>query len=505
MSEKQLVQFLVTCVNEHWTRRSVPLEDRFLRTHSRLLLRFLAKSFHLRYSIWVLVISVCALCSLAAQETRFRNNKVIAPTPPMGWNSWDSYGLRINEQQFRDNVEVLATKLKPSGYTYAVIDEGWYMVNPEDRPKPEVLKYEFDENGRFIPVPARFPSAMQDGKNIGFEQIGNWVHSQGLKFGIHIIRGIPRESVARNAPIEGSNFRAQDAADQNDPCPWDPTSWGIKDNEAGQAWYDSLLRQYAKWGVDFVKVDCIAHQPYRPTEIRQISLAIEHSGRDMVLSLSPGPTSVEHHAEVAELAQMWRISNDIWDIWDSGNRDYPIGIKNQFENAARWAQYAQPGNWPDADMLPVGELSPLPDVGPRPRHTRLTPDEQHTQLSLWAIARSPLIAGANLTLLDNETLRLLTNPDILKIDQTAVAARQALRGGDLVVWTADLPGNRHALAVFNLGEKPITVERDLASFGLPAGQYKVKNAWTGDQLPVTSRVTATLAPHASTVLMLDQK
>jgi len=156
-------------------------------------------------------------------------------------------------------------------------------------------------------------------------------------------------------------------------------------------------------------------------------------------------------------------------------------------------------------MLPVGELSPFPDVGPRPRYTRLTPDEQHTQLSLWAMARSPLIAGANLTLLDNETLRLLTNPDILKIDQTAVAARQALRGGDLVVWTADLPGNRHALAVFNLGEKPITVERDLASFGLPAGQYKVKNAWTGDRLPVTSRVTATLAPHASTVLMLDQK
>jgi hypothetical protein len=309
----------------------------------------------------------------------------------------------------------------------------------------------------------------------------------------------------RNAPIEGSNFKAQDAANQSDPCPWDPTSWGIKDNEAGQAWYDSLLRQYAGWGVDFLKVDCIADHPYKPSEIRQIALAIQHSGRDIVLSLSPGPTSVEHHAEVAELAQMWRISNDIWDIWDSGTRDYPIGIKNQFENAARWAQYSRPGNWPDADMLPVGELSPFPDVGPRPRHTRLTPDEQQTQLSLWTMARSPLIVGANLTLLDDQTLRLLTNADLLSIDQTATASRQVLRDGDLVVWTADLPGNRYAVAVFNLGEKPITVDRELASLGLREGQYIAKNAWTGKRLRVSSRLDATLEPHASTVLILNSK
>lgn len=459
---------------------------------------------------WIkaMLIVGCILCSLGTmtgQETRSAKKKVIAPTPPMGWNSWDSYGLRINEHQFRDNAEVLATKLKPSGYSYAVIDEGWYMVNPEDRPKPELLKYAFDENGRFIPVPERFPSSLQNGKNTGFKQLGEWVHAQGLKFGIHIIRGIPRESVARNSPIEGSSFKAQDAANQNDPCPWDPTSWGIKDNEAGQAWYDSLLRQYAGWGVDFLKVDCIADHPYKPAEIRQIALAIQHSDRDIVLSLSPGPTSVEHHAEVAELAQMWRISNDIWDIWDSGTRDYPIGIKNQFENAARWAQYSRPGNWPDADMLPVGELSPFPDVGPRPRHTRLTPSEQQTQLSLWTMARSPLIVGANLTLLDEQTLRLLTNADLLSIDQTATASRQVLHDGDLVVWTADLPGNRYAVAAFNLGENPITVDRTLASLGLREGRYNAKNAWTGKRLRMSSRLTEALQAHASTVLILNSK
>ena len=445
---------------------------------------------------------LCLQGLLLGQETNTMSN-MLAQTPPMGWNSWDSYGLRINEQQFRENIDALATKLKPSGYIYAVIDEGWYMVNPERRPTPDLLKYAVDENGRFIPVTVRFPSALRNGRNAGFQDLAKSVHAKGLKFGVHIVRGIPRESVLRNLPIEGSAFKAQDAADQNDACPWDPTSWGIKDTAAGQAWYDSLLRQYATWGVDFLKVDCIADHPYKASEIRQIKLAIQRSGRDILLSLSPGPTAIEHHAEVADLAQMWRISNDIWDIW-IGNSDFPIGIKNQFENAARWAQYAKPGNWPDADMLPVGELRPYPDVGPGPRHTRLTPAEQQTQLSLWAMARSPLIIGANLTLLDQDTLRLLCNTDILKIDQTATASRQVLHEGDLVIWTADLPGDQRALAAFNLGEKSIALDRPLAEF-VSAGPHDIKNAWTGARLPAGDRLSTTLEPHASVVLILDKK
>ena len=460
--------------------------------------------FRLRYAMGMPLIGVlfCPPGTMGAQETRAAK-RMLAQTPPMGWNSWDSYGLRINEQQFRDNVGALAAKLKPFGYTYAVIDEGWYMANPEDRPKPELLRYALDRNGRFIPIPARFPSALQKGQNTGFEQIANWVHSQGLKFGIHVVRGIPRESVSRNLPIEGTVFSAQDAADQNDACPWDPTSWGIQDNAAGQAWYDSLLRQYGRWGVDFLKVDCIADHPYKPSEIRQIALAIERSGRDMVLSLSPGPTAVEHHAEIAGLSQMWRISNDIWDVWEG--RGFPIGIKNQFENAARWAPYTRPSNWPDADMLPVGELRPFPDVGPGPRHTRLTPAEQQTQLSLWAMARSPLIVGANLTLLDLDTHRLLTNTDVLKIDQTATASRQVLREGDLVVWTADLPGNESAFAAFNLGEKPITLDRAFSNFALPGRPRPARNAWTGERLKANARVRTSLEPHASVALILGNK
>jgi alpha-galactosidase len=426
------------------------------------------------------------------------DNLILAATPPMGWNSWDSYGLRISEHEFRDNVSVLASKLKPVGYTYAVIDEGWFLANPEERPHPERLKYEIDANGRYIPVAARFPSAIQDDRNTGFTALAAWVHSQGLKFGIHIVRGIPRESVQRHLPIEGSAFSTEDAADQSDACPWDPTNWGVKDSPAGQAWYDSLLRQYASWGVDFLKVDCIANNPYKLSEIRQIHLAIQHSGRPIVLSLSPGPTALQHAYEVGSLSQMWRVSNDIWDVWD-GSQGFPRTIKSQFDVVAQWVKFARPGNWPDADMLPIGELRPYPDVGPGPRHTRLTADEQRTQISLWAFARSPLIVGANLTALDDETLQLLSNADILRIDQSALASRQVLHEGEVYVWTADFSRAEHAVAVFNTGDTSVSFDRTLSSIGLPNKRVSLRNVWEGAVQHHASSLHAQLPPHAVTV------
>ncbi len=126
----------------------------------------------------------------------------------MGWNSWDAYGLTITEQQFRDNVDVLSKRLKAFGWNYAVIDEGWFLKNPLERPTPDKLTYEIDANGRYIPVVARFPSAMQGGMNTGFAGLSTYVHAQGLKFGIHIVRGIPRQSVAQSLPIAGSRYKA---------------------------------------------------------------------------------------------------------------------------------------------------------------------------------------------------------------------------------------------------------------------------------------------------------
>jgi len=456
-----------------------------------------------------------------------------ATTPPMGWNSWDAYGLTITEEQFRANVKSMVANLKPAGYNYAVIDEGWYFFNPEDRPKPDTLHYAIDANGRYVPVPARFPSAgiaapqpapatadvsatpAPDAPKLAatigstsFKALGDYVHSQGLKFGIHIIRGIPRISVERNLPIADSDFHATDAADTTDACPWDPTSWGVKNNAAGQAWYDSLLAQYAAWGVDLIKVDCIASHPYKPDEIRMIRKAIDKAGRPMVLSLSPGPTSLENADEVGSLANMWRISDDFWDVWKGdGKKDWPQTLSGQFAKTAAWAQYAKPGNWPDADMLPLGQLRPVPGWGD-PRATRLTPVEQRTLITLWSMARSPLILGANLTQIDDDTVKLLTNRDVLRIDQTATRSGQVMHDSDIIVWTADLPDSPDgsiAIAVFNVGESQVLVNSSWEAFNLDPAIYRVKDVWTGKVLgKLKSIESLTIDPHACILYLLKK-
>jgi alpha-galactosidase len=430
---------------------------------------------------------------------------VLAQTPPMGWNSWDAYGLTITEMQFRDNVAVLADKLKPFGWNYAVIDEGWFLKNPLDRPRPEKLQFQIDDYGRYIPVPARFPSTQGNGS---FQALGEYVHQQGLKFGIHIVRGIPRESVARNLPVENSAFKASDVADTTDACPWDPTNWGVKDNAAGQAWYDSLLKQYASWGIDYLKVDCIADNPYKVTEIRMIHRAIEKTGRPIMLSLSPGPTALDHAREVGELAQLWRISNDIWDFW-TNPRKFPRSVHDQFALLDAWQPYVKPGNWPDADMLPLGYLGPFPGDG-NARDSRLTQNEQRTMITLWSIARSPLILGANLTKLDPWTLSLLTNPGVIAMDQQGHNQKQAKHEDDLIAWTSEGAPGQHYLALFNLGDKELVVDRPYDEFGLPKRQFKVRDLWTGAPVeigigPIARGLRETLPPHSCVLLELKER
>ncbi|AFL88067.1 alpha-galactosidase [Terriglobus roseus DSM 18391] len=454
-------------------------------------------------AVAILLFAAFAPAQKVEKQSKQRVKPALAARPPLGWNSWDSYGLRIDEQQFRDNVKVLTNKLKPFGYDYAVIDEGWFLRNPESRPHPELLQYELDANGRYIPVPSRFPSATAGTTNVGFAPIGKWLHAQGLKFGIHIVRGIPRESVKRDLSIEGSTFKLADAADQSDACPWDPTNWGVKDTPAGQAWYDALLRQYAVWGVDFLKVDCISNNPYKVSEIRQIRLAIQHAGRPMVLSLSPGPTSVDHAEEVIAMSQMWRISNDVWDVW-STKAPFPKSVKDQFAQAAKWSKYAGPGHWPDADMLPIGELTPYPDVGKVARHTRLTPAEQRTMVTLWSFARSPLMVGANLTQLDEPTTALLTNRNLLRIDQNAIASREVRHDGETIVWTSDLPNGQFAVAAFNIGDEPADGAWQLSDLGLPAGSFSVRDAWEGTEKGSATDLKVHLEPHATAAYVLTR-
>src|SRR6185295_5500560 len=239
----------------------------------------------------------------------------------MGWNSWDSYGRTLNEESIKSNAQWIAKNLKQYGWQYVVVDEGWYLANLKANDDSQV-RFEMDEYGCYVPVLARFPSA---GPKLTFRPLADYLHSLGLKFGLHIIRGIPREAVTRNLPIAGSKYTAKDAAEISDVCPWNAYNYGLNPSQpAAQAYYDSLAQQYADWNVDFIKIDCIADHPYKGDEIRMFSEAIRKSGRQMVLSLSPGPTDFSKRAEVDKYSQMWRISDDVWDVWYS-DKNFPQG------------------------------------------------------------------------------------------------------------------------------------------------------------------------------------
>ncbi len=402
-----------------------------------------------------------------------------APTPPMGWNSYDAYGLTIGEAEFRDNV-IAMKPLKQFGWSYAVIDEGWYMENPLGKDLA-AHKYISDKNGLLVPVASRFPSAAGDA---GFKPLADWVHGQGFKFGIHIVRGIPKPVVDGNLPIAGSRYRAADAADTNETCPWDDGNYGIRDNAAGQAYYDSMLRLYARWGVDFLKVD-------------QIARAIKKTGRPIVLSLSPGPTALRHAAEIAKYAQMWRIADDHWDFWADGDR---AGVRDAFDPLEKWAPYAKPGGWPDADMFPWGWLAPHPGWGD-PRQSRETQEEQRTEFTLWAFARSPMIVGANLTRLDDFTRSLLTNEEIIAVNQRGTDNRpfKDLPAGfeHVRVWQSTVGGNGssvQAFALFNLADEPVTLHFTWQQLGA-RGKGGARNLYDGGSLNAVGPVEITLPAH----------
>ena len=449
-----------------------------------------------------------ALLSVVAFAAPLLNAQGPAPTPPMGWNSWDAYGLTLDEADFRANAKLLAG-MKDFGWKYAVIDEGWYMQNPFGLNLSE-KKYLWDGNGILIPVESRFPTSAN---GAGFKPLADWVHAQGLKFGIHIVRGIPRQVVKDNLPIAGSSFHAADAADIAETCPWDEGNYGVKDNAAGQAYYDSMLKLYAGWGLDYIKVDCISDHPYRPTEIHQIAAAIRKTGRPMVLSLSPGPTALEHAAEVAESAQMWRITDDHWDGWTfphkTGNSEFPFGVRDEFDRLAKWFPYTKENNWPDADMLPEGSLTPHPGWG-EPRQSRLTHDEQQTEFTLWAITRSPLIFGGNLTKLDDFSRSLMTNQTLLFMNQNATYSHPvdaaSLPAGfeNARVWRATInaPGARNYaeyFGFFNLDDKPVTLRASWKQLGLEGSKHLAKNAWSEGAFKDSKEVTVTLPAHGSTV------
>jgi alpha-galactosidase len=417
----------------------------------------------------------------------------LAATPPMGWNSWDGFGTTIDESAFKANVDWFALHLKSFGWQYVVIDADWFVTNPVAEGNSKRFQYVMDNRGRYMPPASRFPSA---GEGLGFKSLADYVHARGLKFGIHILRGIPKEAVKANLPIEGSSYRAADAADASDTCPWNFDNFGIAaDKPAGQAYYDSIARLYASWQIDLVKVDCIASHPYKGDEIRMLREALDKTGRPIVLSLSPGPAPLEKAGELRKYAQMWRISDDIWDLWHS-TVAYPQGVGDQFANAAKWGAASQPGHWPDADMLPIGYLGPDPGWG-KARQTRLTHDEQRTLFTLWSIFRSPLMIGGDLKSDDEWTTDLLTNPEVIEVDQHSTESRPLITNDKLAVWLSKpASGIGYYLAIFNNSSKAGEFNFSFTELGLAPATYTFRDLWERKDLRPSKSVKLSLASHA---------
>ncbi|MEO8596076.1 MAG: glycoside hydrolase family 27 protein [Candidatus Solibacter sp.] len=438
-----------------------------------------------------------ALAALLA--TQAWSQSPLAPTPPMGWNSWDSFGTTVTEDEVKANADYMAKNLAKHGWQYIVVDIQWSEMNPKThgyRPNAELA---MDANGRLIPAPKRFPSSAE-GK--GFKPLADYIHSKGLKMGIHIMRGIPRRAVDADLPVAGSSIKAAAVANKQSICPWNSDMYGIDlTKDGGQAYYDSIAQLYASWGIDFVKADdMFAQGPMgdHSTEIEALSKALKKTGRPIVLSLSPGTRDTAKAAFIGSQAQMWRISDDLWDRW--------IDLKRQFPNIAKWNQYMKPGNWPDADMLPLGHIGVRAERGD-PRMSLLKHEEQQTLMTLWSIARSPLMFGGHLPDNDEFTTSMIANDEVLAVNQKSAGNKQLFAKDNQVAWLADVPGSKAKyLAVFNTGDTATEdIEIKWADLGLSAN-CTLRDLWAKkDAGTVKDGQTFKIAPHSAALYRVTPK
>jgi len=424
-----------------------------------------------------------------------------APTPPMGWNSYDAFGDSVTEDEVMANVAYVKEKLLPHGWNYIVIDFRWYDPQPtgDDHALNRLrtgAKLASDEFGRMVPAENRFPSSA-GGK--GFRPLADKLHAMGLKFGFHYMRGIPRQSVNNKTPIEGSTFTAADAGDPKNTCGWCPDMYGVKKNEAGQAWYDAMFKLYASWGLDYIKVDDFSN-PYRTDEVEMVRKAIDKCGRAIVLSTSAGPTPVRMADHVKTHANMWRISGDFWDTWAKLNQ--------QFDLMAQWHDVAGPGHFPDADMIPFGHICIRSKAGGNDRVTHYTHAEQTTLMSFWCLAPSPLMLGGNLPDNKAEDLAVITNDEVLAIDQDPLAkpaarVSQVGAGTELTeAWVRELKGGSRAAGLFNRSEKDTEVSLRWEDAKL-VGNWLARDVWQKkDMGSFDAKLAVTVPAHGAVLLKL---
>jgi alpha-galactosidase len=403
-------------------------------------------------------------------------DKTLALKPPMGWNSWNCYGWTVNEEQVRANAEYMAKNLKQLGYEYIVIDANWYAdakgSNFEDFVQETMStkpNYNLDEYGRLLPDTLKFPSA-KNGQ--GFKPLADYVHSLGLKFGLHIMRGIPWKAADNDTKILGSNAKAASISQPDSGCVWYDGYYGIDMKKPGaQEYYNSIFKLYADWGLDFIKADDVVNLP----ELEGISKAMRNSGRKMVLSVVPDNIP---YPILKENAHMARTGFDMWDVWEM--------LKKGFPTANLVVKHQEAGFWPDLDIMPIGKIGiGVSYKGPNPRISNFTKNELHALLSLWYISKMPLMIGGNLPETDPLTKSLITNAEALEVNRNSENNRQIKFKNAHIIWAADIPQSKDKyLAFFNQWESivPIKPKVTWKQLGLADTEYKVRDLWANKEL-----------------------
>jgi len=409
----------------------------------------------------------------------------LTPTPPMGWNSFDCYGCAANERVLKENLEVFAEKLKPFGYEYFVVDNGWfgeYEIPPgEEFPLAKhAAEVRIDEYGRYLPSKVSFPN--------GLKPIIDRAHKLGVKFGVHMMRGVSRKAVKLNLPIKGTSHRAAEVANTSDTCKWCHYNYGVDmDKPGAQQFYNSVLEKLAEMRVDFVKYDDIVHQP---REIEAVAKAIEHCGRQVVFSISPGRLADVANMNIYKKADMLRITADVWDRREDLEKGF-----------VRWEQmqsYGGDGFWLDLDMIPFGHLAVW-----NPRRPGVTNDkpgqellggkgfermdnfaveQKQTFMAQRALAASPLFMGGDLPTTDELSFKLITNREMLACNRNGVVGKLIYRQDGLDVWkTPHKTKPDHGwVGIFNRSESAGNFRLKKRNLGLIEGlSYEFYDIWRG--------------------------
>lgn len=422
-----------------------------------------------------------------------------AKTPPCGWNSWDCFGAGVNEEQLIANADYMAKHLKQYGWEYIVCDIQWYEPKACSNDYNNFAELCCDEYGRLIPAQNRFPSS-KGGK--GFKPIADYIHSLGLKFGIHIMRGIPRQAVHADLPIKDSEYTARQVAHHFSICSWNTDMYGMKNCDGAQDYYNSIIKMYADWGVDYIKCDDIAvtefrkwDNPYSANyEIEMLRNAIDSCGREIVLSLSPGPALRDKAEHLKANANMWRLTGDFWDLWEH--------LYAMFDKCEEWQGVRGVGSYPDCDMLPIGRISKLCSYhGAQNRMSNFTHNEHYTLMTLWGIFGSPLMIGGNMPENDDFTLSLLNNAEYMNMHRTVKNSRMLSRneenGKGYIIWDGENENSRF-VALFNTDEKPITINTAEKINIFVDGSYDI---W---QKCTVSENNITVQPHGARLLKLNK-